>query len=365
MANWWWRIDKTIFMCAILLLSIGFLLSFAASPAVAYKLGLSDYYFVVRQLVFSVLAFFIMLLISLLSINKAKGLALVLFVISYICLILTLFWGAEIKGARRWITLLGISIQPSELLKPVLVVLLSTLFAKWVYSRKTIYLYGAALLVALVLAILLCQPDFGQTMLISLVVAVLLFLLGVSLLWVPIILLSMSSLLFAAYYLLPHVRGRITSFLTGSGNTFQVDMGKEAILNGGWFGLGPGEGVVKKLVPDSHTDFIFSVAAEEYGMFFCLFIVILFLILIGRSLYIAGRARDVQTKLTIGGLSCLLGMQAFINIFVNLHLLPAKGMTLPFISYGGSSLVAVAVTIGLLLVFTSRSIDIKIAKQRS
>ena len=159
----------------------------------------------------------------------------------------------------------------------------------------------------------------------------------------------------SAYLFFPHVAGRIDRFMTGEGDTFQVDSGREAIISGGWFGQGPGEGTIKRIIPDSHTDFIFSVAAEEYGIILCILIMLLFAFIVIRGLVVAMKERDAFTRLAISGIVILFGFQSIINMAVNLHLMPAKGMTLPFISYGGSSLVAIAVTMGFLLALTRQN----------
>ena len=207
---------------------------------------------------------------------------------------------------------------------------------------------------ALCALLLILEPDIGQTMLLSFVWLILLVFSGIALKIVFIFGLLIAFGAVAAYLFVHHVHERINDFLIGGGNSFQVDMAREALLSGGWFGRGPGEGVIKFNIPDSHTDFVFSVAAEEYGIFLCLLIVFLFAFIVLRCLSIALKEKDPFIRFSIVGLASLLGLQSLINMAVNLHLIPPKGMTLPFISYGGSSLMSSAITMGLLLSLTRR-----------
>jgi cell division protein FtsW len=210
------------------------------------------------------------------------------------------------------------------------------------------------ILLGLVLALLLAQPDMGQTLLVVGTWGVMFFMAGLS--WVWIIALGGLGIagLFAAYEIFPHVAGRIDRFLTGEGDTFQVDMGHEALVNGGWLGLGPGEGTIKRLIPDSHADFVFAVAGEEFGLITCMVIAAIFAFIVLRGLSVSLKEHDDFTRYAIGGLVTVFGLQSVINMCVNLQLMPAKGMTLPFISYGGSSQIAIAVSMGMVLALTRR-----------
>src|SRR5262249_46383866 len=267
--------------------------------------------------------------------------------------IATLFVGAEVKGARRWIVVVGINIQPSEFLKPAFVILTSWLFAESVRKPEMPATTFSLLLLLSAVGVLVLQPDFGQTMLISLVWGALFFIAGMRLIWVAGLGGSAVIGLLAAYATIPHVARRIKRFLDpASGDTFQVDTAVESFFSGGWFGQGPGEGTVKRILPDSHADFVFAVAAEEFGIVLCLVLVFLFAFIVMRALGKAMRNDDPFSRFAIAGLAILLGAQSAINMAVNLALIPAKGMTLPFISYGGSSMISLAYGMGMLLAFT-------------
>ena len=267
--------------------------------------------------------------------------------------IATLFLGVEIKGARRWIVLLGVNIQPSEFLKPAFVILASWLFAESAKKPDVPANTMALLLLLASVAALVLQPDFGQTMLIALVWGALFFMAGMRMVWV-IGLGGIAMLgLVGAYTTVPHVAKRIKRFLDpASGDTFQVDTAVESVMRGGWFGQGPGEGTMKRILPDSHADFVFAVAAEEFGIVLCLILVALFCFIVVRALLNAIRNDDPFARFATAGLAMLFGTQSAINMAVNLALIPAKGMTLPFISYGGSSMISLAYGMGMLLALT-------------
>ncbi|MBV2143933.1 putative lipid II flippase FtsW [Falsochrobactrum sp. TDYN1] len=353
-ANWWWTIDRYFLAACLGLMGLGVLLSFAASPAVAERIGLDSFHFVERQVIFMVPAVAVMIGVSFFSPRQIRRFALALLGCALVLMVLALFFGIEVKGARRWVNLVGISIQPSEFMKPAFVVICAWLFSERERGGEMPGNLLAMMLFGLVAVLLVLQPDLGQTILTAGTWGAMFFLAGLPMLW--IIMLGGLAIVggFSAYMVFPHVEGRINRFLTGEGDTFQVDVGREAILRGGWFGQGPGEGTVKRIIPDSHTDFIFSVAAEEYGIVLCIIIMLLFAFIVVRGLSIAMRERDAFTRLAMSGIVILFGFQSIINMAVNLHLMPAKGMTLPFISYGGSSLIAIAITMGILLALTRR-----------
>ncbi|RCL00702.1 MAG: cell division protein FtsW [Candidatus Tokpelaia sp. JSC189] len=354
-ANWWWTIDRSILAACLLLMGIGLLLSFAASPSVAHRIGIADnFHFVKLHIKYILPAFFVMIIVSFMDPHNIRCCCLLLLGITMVLMILTLFAGIEIKGARRWISLLAFTIQPSEFMKPAFIVILAWLFAKQKGHHNMLGYLLAMVLYAVCVFLLVLEPDIGQTVLISVTGFALFFLAGVSQI---IILLFLGFIIvggISAYIVFDYVRERIKGFLTGDGNTFQVDVGREAIINGGWFGQGPGEGTVKRIIPDSHTDFVFSVAAEEYGIVLCMLIVGLFTFIVIRSLFIAIKEHEHFIRFSTAGLAMLFGFQSIVNMAVNLHLVPPKGMTLPFISYGGSSLVAVAFAMGALLAFTRK-----------
>jgi cell division protein FtsW len=351
--EWWWTVDKLTLAAVGALMLAGVVLSLAASPPVAARLGLDPFYFVNRHIIDLVPAVAVMLSVSFLNARQIRRLAIIVFVISVALVALTPVFGAEIKGARRWLVLFGMNLQPSEFLKPAFVILTAWLFGESAKRHDMPANTFALLLLMMVITLLVLQPDFGQTMLVVLVWSALFFMAGMRVVWVFGIAGIAGFGLLAAYYTVPHVARRIQHFLNpAAGDTFNIDIATESFMRGGWFGRGPGEGTVKRILPESHTDFVFSVAAEEFGVALCLVLVALFAFIVIRGLARAMRHDDHFTRFAAAGLAILFGSQAAINIAVNIHLIPAKGMTLPFISYGGSSMISLAYTIGMLLALT-------------
>jgi cell division protein FtsW len=352
-AAWWWTIDRVMLAALLALMLGGIVLSLAASPPVASRLGLEPFYFVSRHVLYLIPALAVMLTISFLPPRHIRRLALIVFVLSLLLVAATLHFGAEVKGARRWIVLLGINIQPSEFLKPAFVILIAWLFGE--SARRPEMPANLIALVLLMVAVtgLVLQPDFGQTMLVALVWSALFFLVGMRLMWVAGLAGAAAVGLATAYMFIPHVARRIERFRDpSSGDTFNIDQALESFQRGGWFGRGPGEGTVKRILPESHTDFVFAVAAEEFGIVLCLVLVAVFAFIVLRALRHAMRSDDPFVRFAAAGLGILFGLQSAINMAVNLHLMPAKGMTLPFISYGGSSMISLAYGMGMLLALT-------------
>ena len=353
--EWWWTVDRLLLFALFGLMLAGIVLSLAASPAVAHRLGLDTFHFVNRQVFFLIPATAVLIVTSFLPPRWIRRLAFVAFVVALLMVVATLFIGAEIKGARRWLNFAGVGLQPSEFLKPAFVVLAAWLFAE---SAKRPEMPANILAIMLLLAAvtpLVMQPDVGQTTLITIVWAALFFMAGMRWLWVFGLAGVGAAGLVGAYYTFGHVRRRIDKFLEpGTSDTFQVDVAIDAFQQAGWFGKGPGEGTVKRIIPDSHTDFIFAVAAEEFGVMLCLVIVALFAFIVLRSLGHAYKDEDPFCRFAVAGLAMLFGLQSCINLMVNLHLIPPKGMTLPFVSYGGSSLIALAFGMGMLIALTRR-----------
>lgn len=291
-ADWFWTIDRFFLAAFILLMGVGFMLSFAASPPVAERLGLDSFHFVKRHALFLLPSLVVMVGISFLSPRQVRRTAIILLVISTAMMVLALFFGQEVKGSRRWLSLAGISIQPSEFMKPAFVVVCAWLFAEHARQPEIPGNLLSILLFGIVGALLVAQPDLGQTILTTVVWGGMFFMAGMPWLWIIVLASVAIGGFFAAYSILPHVAGRIDRFLTGEGDTFQVDTAREAIIRGDWFGRGPGEGVVKRIIPDSHTDFIFSVAAEEFGIVFCMVVVVIFAFVVMRGLNHAFRERN-------------------------------------------------------------------------
>jgi cell division protein FtsW len=283
---------------------------------------------------------------------------------SLLLMLAALYFGVEVKGARRWVTLMGISVQPSEFMKPAFVIVCAWLFAEHARQPEIPGNLFAIILFGIVAALLIAQPDLGQTILAAAVWGGMFFMAGMPWLWIIVLGGAGAGGLLTAYTLLPHVAARIDKFMTGEGDTFQMDTAREALIRGDWFGQGPGEGIIKRIIPDSHTDFIFSVAAEEFGIVFCMVIVAIFAFVVMRGLNHAFKERNDFTRFAVAGLVLQIGIQSMINIGVNLELLPAKGMTLPLISYGGSSMIAICVTAGFILALTRHRPE-KRASERS
>ena len=353
LSDWWWTIDKPLLGAILALMLCGVILSLAASPPVATRIGLDPFHFFNRHVLFLLPSFVTLIGVSFLSPRQIRRSALIIFAISIALIVLTLAIGPEVKGSRRWITLLGVNIQASEAAKPSFVVVAAWLFSESARRPDMPATSMALVLLLMMVSLLVMEPDFGQTMLTSMVWGSLFFIAGMRMIWVAGLAGAASAGLFGAYLLVPHVAGRIKRFMNpASGDTFQVDTAMEAFSNGGWFGLGPGEGIAKRSLPDSHTDFVFAVAAEEFGIILCLALVALFAFIVIRTLSRAYATEDSFSRFAASGLAILFGVQAAINISVNLQLIPAKGMTLPFISYGGSSMVSLAYGVGMMLALT-------------
>jgi cell division protein FtsW len=290
---------------------------------------------------------------SFLSPREVRQVSLVVFLVSLALVAATPHFGAEIKGARRWLVILGVNVQPSEFLKPAFVVLIAWLFGEQARRPEMPANLIALVLLIVVVALLVAQPDFGQTMLIALVWGALFYMAGMRLIWVLGLATTAGIGLLTAFYAVPHVAQRIHAFLDpASSDSFNVDIATESFIRGGWFGRGPGEGTIKRILPEGHTDFVFAVAAEEFGIMLCLILVALFAFIVIRALTKAMRNDDPFARFAAAGLAMLFGLQSTINMAVNLHLMPAKGMTLPFISYGGSSLISLAYGMGMLAALT-------------
>ncbi len=357
LSDWAWTIDRWLLAAIAMLVVAGLVFSMAGSPPVAERLHLPTFYFVNRQALFLLPALAVMFGVSLLKPRHIRRAALVMFVVSLALVVATLFFGQEVKGAKRWI----FGIQPSEFLKPAFVVLVAWAFSEGAKRKDVPGNLIALLLFPLTITPLVLQPDFGQTMLLSLVWAILFFMAGLHWMWVAGIGgLGVSSTLLA-YKFVPHVHARIQAFLeppppvtAGVPTNFQSETALESFIAGSWFGKGPGEGTVKRILPDSHTDYIFAVVGEEFGVIVCIALVALFAFIVVRSLLSAARNDDPFCRFATAGLVMLFGLQSCINMMVNLQLMPAKGMTLPFVSYGGSSLISLAMGMGFLLAVTRK-----------
>jgi cell division protein FtsW len=353
LSQWWWTVDRPLLGAVIALMLSGVILSLAASPPVATRIGLDSFHFFNHHVLFLLPALIVLIGVSFMSPRQIRRSALIVFAISIVLIVATLMIGPEVKGSRRWITLLGVNIQASESAKPAFVVVAAWLFAESARRPEMPATSMALVLLLMLVSMLVMEPDFGQTMLLLMVWGTLFFIAGMRMIWVAGLAGAAGAGLFGAYLFVPHVAGRIKRFLNpASGDTFQLDTAMEAFSNGGWFGLGPGEGIAKRNLPDSHTDFVFAVAAEEFGIIMCLALLMLFAFVVIRALSRAYATEDMFARFAASGLAIMFGVQAAINMSVNLQLIPAKGMTLPFISYGGSSIISLAYGVGMLLALT-------------
>jgi cell division protein FtsW len=344
-----------MFFGLLLLMGAGIVLSLAASPPIAAKYDLEPFYFVRRQVMLVIPCVAILFAASTLTPTQIRRASLVIFIAGIALMALILMVGPEIKGAKRWLELGAFSLQPSEFVKPAFIVLTAWLFNESQKRKDVPGIELALVLYGVFVLMLVLQPDFGQTLLVTLVWGALFFMAGINLLWIGALALAGIAGIASAYFFVPHVASRIDRFINpASGDTYQADRAFESFKHGGWFGRGPGEGTVKDVLPDSHTDFIYAVCAEEYGLIACLLLLLLFAFIVLRGLSKASQEPDGFIRHAAAGLVMLFGLQALINMAVNVGLLPAKGMTLPFISYGGSSMLAMALTMGFALGLTRR-----------
>ncbi|WP_375201041.1 FtsW/RodA/SpoVE family cell cycle protein [Hyphococcus sp.] len=352
-ARLWWSIDRPALGVLFLIIVIGGVVLMAAGPTAALRKNIgSEFHFPLRQLLFMGPSLMIMTVVALSTPLQARRLGVVVFLGALALMIFLLLFGTEVNGAKRWLYLGGMSLQPSEFAKPGFVIAAAWMMAEGARDPKfpggaiAIGIYGFFAL------LLLLQPDFGQWALITAVWAVMFFVAGWSWLWIGLLGAAGMGALTAGYYLSDHVAARVDGFFNPDGTeTYQVDRAMETIANGGLIGRGDAP-PVKAMLPDAHTDFIFAVAGEEFGFLLALLIIMLFAIFTARIMAVAAGLKSVFAQCAATGLAAIIGFQAIINIGVSLRALPAKGMTLPFISYGGSSLLATGLTVGLIFALT-------------
>jgi len=355
LGRWWWTVDRWTLLAVATLIGFGYVMMLAASPAVAERIHQSRDVFILKQVVFLALAGLVVVAVSLLSPRGVRRLAILGCGAALLLTLVTLVYGVEIKGARRWISVPGMTLQPSEFLKPCFAVTAAWLLAEGQRVRRfpgMILAGGVFLVIALLLK---SQPDMGMLAVVTAVFFTQLFVGGLNLVLVGIGAGGLAAAAAAAYTFFPHVRSRVTRFMDpASGDSYQVNTALEAFGNGGLLGRGPGEGRVKDVLPDAHADFVFAVVGEEFGMVLCLVMLGLFAFIVLRGLLRLLVEVDMFIVLASAGLVTSFGLQAFVNMASSLHLIPTKGMTLPFVSYGGSSVLAVALGIGMLLAMTRR-----------
>ena len=349
---WWWTVDKWLLASALLLMTLGVILVMAASPAVASLINLSSQHFILRQLIYLAPALLVMLSVSMLEPRPIRALSLVGLVLVIGLMILAIIAGSEIKGATRWISVSGFTLQPSELVKPLFAIVSAWLLTLWREGQDFPGWAYASGLAAIIVGILVAQPDIGMTALILTTWGFQMFLAGMPMLFVIGAVCLAPVGFYLAYLNLSHVQSRVDKFLEGG--SWQVERAKESFAEGGYFGVGPGDGVVKLHLPDAHSDFIFAVAAEEYGAIACLALLTLYGFVIIRGFARALSGEGLFCLIATASLVMQFGVQASIHMASSVNLIPTKGMTLPFISYGGSSLLASSLTMGLILALTRK-----------
>jgi cell division protein FtsW len=358
LGRWWWTVDRWTLAALLALVGFGYVMLLAASPGVAERIGASSRdMFVLKQVFFLAAAVGVIVVISVMPMKMVRRLALLGCIVALLMTMATLSVGVEIKGARRWLHVPGMTLQPSEFMKPCFAVV-----AAWLLAEGKTYGWraytAAAVLFVLIVGTLARQPDMGMLMVVASVFFAQLFVVGINMVFV--IGLGAAGVLggVGAYLTMPHFRDRFDRFLDpASGDTYQVTVAMEAFGHGGLLGVGPGEGRLKAMLPDAHADFVYAVAGEEFGMMICLLILGIFGFIVLRGLLRLLGERDMFIILGATGLLTQFGLQAFINMASALHLIPTKGMTLPFVSYGGSSVIAVALGMGMLLALTRRRIS--------
>ena len=362
--EWWKNVDKFILSLIILLFLIGLFFSLVSTSLIASdKLDTNDYSFFFKHLIFISLGTIVIFFLSSISQDKLLKFSLIIFLFSIIFLIMVPFIGIEVKGSKRWIDLNFLPrFQPIELVKPFLIIFISLILSSQKYTN-IFFKYTLSFLVTLAVASLLAmQPDIGQTLLVFLSWSILIFVSGINIVFLTIL---FSSLIFSFLFLIffiekfQYIKNRILSFLdpgTGTYN-FQSDKAIESIISGGYFGKGVGEGTLKNTVPEAHTDYIISVISEEFGVIAIILILFLFLVLIYSIFKRVYYVNEEKVKLILVGSASLIMFQVIIHIGVNIRLFPTTGMTLPFISYGGSSIISISILSGIILNLTKRKID--------
>ncbi|MES2215432.1 MAG: putative peptidoglycan glycosyltransferase FtsW [Pseudomonadota bacterium] len=361
--GWWKRIDRHTVVALGILFAMSLMLVTTAGPGVAIRIGLEESYFATRHVMYLAASIIIILTLSCFNKKLLRRFSILGFFMTLILLVLVQFYGYEVKGAKRWISFFGLNMQPSEFVKPFFAVVTGWILSlKQNYSSQDHGFPGFTIslaLYAVTAATLAVQPDFGMLVMVTSVFAAQLFVSGMPFLWIMLAVVAATLGVTTAYMLLPHVAQRINNFLDpGLSENYQVTKSLMAFESGGFYGKGPGEGVVKQVLPDSHTDFIFAVAGEEFGVLVCAGIAAIFTFIVIRGLIRLVQEDDPYVVLAVTGLLVQFGLQAFINMGVTLNLLPTKGMTLPFISYGGSSSFATAISVGMLLAFTKKHVSL-------
>ena len=346
---WWKQIDKVNFVLILMLALIGIILSFSLNDS---------YLFLNKHFVFIMIGIFIMISVSFFDIKFIRRFSLLAIILCIFILFVILFFDYEVNGSKRWLKLYNFSLQPSEFIKPFFF-LLSAWFISQGISGRNSYLMVLIISFVIICALIIMQPDFGMTFLIAVTFFCQLFIAGLSMALVIFSLVSLLILSVFSYYYFDHIQKRVDAFINPAADTYQIDLSLQAFKSGGLFGKGPGQGILKERIPDANTDFIFAVAGEELGFVFCSLIVLLILVIIIRFLLKLLKMKNPFEIIAVVGLTCSFGLQSLLNIFSSLALIPTKGMTLPFVSYGGSSMASSAILFGYLLSLTKKKYEEK------
>lgn len=351
--RWWWTVDRWTLAAIAILLAFGGVMTLAASPAVAERIDVESFHFVKRQAVFLSLAALTIIGVSLMSPKGVRRLAILTTLGALVLMAMTIVFGTEIKGASRWLAIGGLSLQPSEFVKPGIAVVAAWLFARQRMDERFPGIQMSIAVYLVTVAILLMQPDVGMTIVVSVVWGTQFFVAGLPLIFVALIALAFVGAGVGAYFTFDHVQLRVDRFFGPDSEIgYQAARAIEAFQHGGIIGRGPGEGRVKEVLPDAHADFIFAVTGEEFGLLACLVIVGLFAFVVLRGFARVMKRDDLFVLLAVAGLLSQFAVQALINMASSVSLIPPKGMTLPFISYGGSSTLALAIGMGMVLALT-------------
>ena len=353
LALWWWTIDRYLLTSFFILMMFGIFLVMASSQHLAENLNIHSHYFTIRHILYGALSIPIIIFFSILNERQTKIICILGIIITTLSLFFILLDGEKIKGAQRWFYIGGFSFQPSEVGKPLYVVFNAWLLSLWVEKTKFPGWMWSIASIILISILLLLQPDLGMTIVMMFTWGFQLFITGIPLIIILCLIMAFPIFMIFSYQHFDHVKIRIDNFLEGK--TYQVSKSLQSFESGGFWGKGPGEGFYKKSLPDAHSDFVFAVAAEEYGALICSVIIVIYSLIIIRSFYYTMYNNNLFFILAVGGLAFQLGFQSLIHMASNTDLIPTKGMTLPFLSYGGSSLLASAITAGIILSLTKRS----------
>lgn len=363
MALWWWTIDRYLLTSFFTLLIFGILLVMASSQHLSESLNISSHHFTIRHLLFGTLTIPIIIFFSILNERQIKIFCIIGLIISIILLLLILIEGEKVKGAQRWFYFAGFGFQPSEVCKPFFVIFNAWILTLWIEkSKSTAWIWSIASII-IISTLLLLQPDLGMTIVMIFTWGFQLFITGIPLIIILFLILAFPIFMILSYQNFSHVKIRIDNFFEGK--TYQVSKSLQSFESGGFWGKGPGEGFYKKSLPDAHSDFVFAVAAEEYGVLICCLIIIIYCLIIFRSFLYTVKTDNLFFVLSISGLAFQFGFQSLIHLASNTDLIPTKGMTLPFLSYGGSSILASSITAGILLSLTRKNISLEILKVKN